>query len=244
MIKQLTLPVIVGLVLAGALPLSAQEGPVTEPGAKQAKREAKSAERDAERAKRDAEKARERANEAQEDAREARKELQETAEEQRREIREAQERGDKEEIREAREEAREELREKREDIREEQRKAREARGELSEKEREARQAEGLAARKRQEARKARADEKRADQWKDLSKRAGKPDAQPSDMPPPVRNELRSHARRSAKLDRIEAIAKEKDNDKLVDQVKELRRRENERHEARLEKLIENWKGKP
>ena len=79
---------------------------------------------------------------------------------------------------------------------------------------------------------------------DLSKRAGKPDARPSDMPPPVRNELRAHARRSAQLDRIEAIAKEKDNDKLVDRVKELRKKEDERHEARLEKLIENWKGKP
>lgn len=244
MIKQVGLILVVGLALTGTAPLSAQQDTEPTQGVRQAKRQAKSAERDAERAERDARKARERAEEAEEDAREAREEMRDTAKEQREEVREARKGGDPEEIREAQREAREEMREKREELREEQREAREARSESSEREREARKAERLAAGKRQEARRAQADKKREEQWKDLSKKAGKSDAQPSDLPPPLRNELRLHARRSAKLDRIETIAKEKDDEELVDRVKELRKKENERHEARVEKLVENWKGKP
>ncbi len=243
--RRLGMFVVSALLMAPALPASAQQGAVKQAKqeAKEANREAKAAKKEAERADSDAEEARKGAKEANDDAREAREELRKTTKEQRERIREAQKTGDEGEIREARQEAREEIQEKRKALREQQREAREAKGGLSEQEREARRAEKMAARKQRAARRARADKKRTERWRSLSKRAEKPDAKPGDMPPPMRHELRVHEHRMAKLDRIEAIAEEKDNDKLVDRVKELRKKEKKQHEAKMDKLIESWKGK-
>ena len=49
-------------------------------------------------------------------------------------------------------------------------------------------------------------------------------------------ELRKHLQRMAKLERLEEIAKEKKNDKLLSKIMELRTKETERHTRRLAKV--------
>jgi len=59
---------------------------------------------------------------------------------------------------------------------------------------------------------------------------------PSDVPHKVREELRHHARRVARLARIRALAAEKPDPALVERSDALLKRENERHETKMSKL--------
>lgn len=61
-----------------------------------------------------------------------------------------------------------------------------------------------------------------DKWGDLVKK------------PRVREELRTHARRIARLNQMESVAKENGKDELVERIQKLRDKENARHDKRME----------
>lgn len=63
-----------------------------------------------------------------------------------------------------------------------------------------------------------------DKWGDLVKK------------PAVRAELQTHARRTARLNHMESLAKENSKDELVARIQKLREKENARHEKRMEAL--------
>lgn len=63
-----------------------------------------------------------------------------------------------------------------------------------------------------------------DKWGDLVKK------------PKARSELTLHAQRMAKLNYMEYLAKQNDKDQLVERIKKMRERENDRHEHRMEAL--------
>jgi hypothetical protein len=118
---------------------------------------------------------------------------------------------------EKREEKREERKEKREEKREERQEKREERREDRQEKREDRQE------RRQERRKDRRDKIKA-KWGDLHKH------------PAVREELRRHARRMARLNRILALAEEAKKDDVVKRVKDLIAKEEARHDKRMTAL--------
>lgn len=159
--------------------------------------------------------------------REARGEVREARREARGEIREAARSGDREGAREARQALREEAAEARGEAREERREAREARGE-------AREARGEA---RGERRDARA-EQRARRLATLTQRLGLEEgARPAQaLDAQTRAELRTHARRVARIRRMRAVAEEGGREALVERIDALMTRENARHERRLERI--------
>jgi hypothetical protein len=57
---------------------------------------------------------------------------------------------------------------------------------------------------------------------------------PSEIPPDVRNELRHHARRVARLQRIRALAEEKHDKKTLARCDKLLAHEQERHAKKME----------
>lgn len=63
-----------------------------------------------------------------------------------------------------------------------------------------------------------------DKWGDLVKK------------PAVRAELRIHARRTARLNHMESLAKENGKDDLIERIQKLREKENARHDKRMEAL--------
>lgn len=63
-----------------------------------------------------------------------------------------------------------------------------------------------------------------DKWGDLVKK------------PKVRAELSLHARRMARINHMESVAKESDKDKLLERIQKLREKENARHDKRMEAL--------
>ena len=75
---------------------------------------------------------------------------------------------------------------------------------------------------------------RRERWNGLRGRLGVD--QPASISPPVRAELRLHARRMAKLTRIEALADEADDDANEERAERLMTRERARHEARIAAL--------
>lgn len=122
----------------------------------------------------------------------------------------------------------EEQKEKREERKEERENRKEDRKDAREDAKEARQ-ENRA--ERQEKRQERRKERRAkikDKWGDLVKR------------PEAQNELKKHARRIARLNRLLALAEEAKKEDNKKKVEELIEKENKRHEARMAQL--NTKG--
>ena len=63
-----------------------------------------------------------------------------------------------------------------------------------------------------------------DKWGDLVKK------------PKVRAELSLHARRTARINHMESVAKENDKAQLLERITKLREKENARHEKRMEAL--------
>lgn len=63
-----------------------------------------------------------------------------------------------------------------------------------------------------------------DKWGDLVKK------------PKVHSELELHARRMARLNYMEYVAKDNDKDKIVERIQKMREREKDRHEKRMEAL--------
>ncbi len=63
-----------------------------------------------------------------------------------------------------------------------------------------------------------------DKWGDLVKK------------PKVREELKVHARRMARLNHMEALAKENNKTEALERIQKLRDKENARHEKRMEAL--------
>jgi hypothetical protein len=128
-------------------------------------------------------------------------------------------------------ERREDAKERREDAKERREDAKERREDAQER-REERREDGAgptdeqrAERKKQrEARRAEARDKAKAKWGDELKK------------PPVREELRRHVRRMARLARIKEIATEKKNDARVKKADELMERERARHQKRMEQL--------
>jgi hypothetical protein len=55
----------------------------------------------------------------------------------------------------------------------------------------------------------------------------------------MQHELDKHARREAKLRRIESVARESHDDAALDRVARLRAKESDRHEARMQKLTDD-----
>jgi hypothetical protein len=140
-------------------------------------------------------------------------------------------REDAKERREDAKERREDAKERREDAKERREDAKERREDAQER-REERREDGAgptdeqrAERKKQrESRRAEAREKAKAKWGDELKK------------PPVREELRRHARRMARLARIKEIATEKKNEARVKKADELMERERARHQKRMEQL--------
>jgi len=117
------------------------------------------------------------------------------------------------ERREDRREKRKERREKRQERREDRKEARQDRRENRQDRRKARRMRRRAARKAFLAK-----------WGHIHKR------------PAVRAELRLHAWRMARLDRLRALAVEEGKDDVVKRIDELKAKEQARHEARMNKL--------
>jgi hypothetical protein len=69
-------------------------------------------------------------------------------------------------------------------------------------------------------------------WRQLSNQVERP----QDVPPSVREELRRHAQRLARLQRIRALANEKKEPALVARADALIAREEQRHTTKLEVL--------
>lgn len=88
----------------------------------------------------------------------------------------------------------------------------------------------------------RADRRRAEVWARLRRRGNL--SRPAELAAPVRAELRIHARRRARLDRIDQLAKSAEDDEARARVAELRRREEARHERRLAALMGGPGGSP
>jgi hypothetical protein len=118
---------------------------------------------------------------------------------------------------EERKEKKEERKEEREQRKEDKKEAREEAKEERQENREERQA------KREERRKERR-AKIKEKWGDLVKR------------PEVVNELKKHARRIARLNRLLALAEEAKKDDKKKKIEELIEKENKRHEARMAQL--------
>ena len=143
------------------------------------------------------------------------------------------------EMQQARMEARAELREERREARMERREdRREAQMELREANRGGdREANANMREAAMDARRERRRERRRGVWRRLRRSAMV--QRPADIPPPIRNELRRHARRIAKLARIEDLAEAAENSTAVQRVHRLRQRERQRHDRRLERLTNN-----
>lgn len=127
--------------------------------------------------------------------------------------------------------ARQEKKEAKEKLKEERKEAKEAKGDdkkdAKEDVKEAKKELREARQKLRETRKERRTEilKAAkDKWGDLVKK------------PKVREELKLHARRMARLNHMEYLAKENDKEELAKRVEALRAKENARHEKRMEAL--------
>jgi hypothetical protein len=56
---------------------------------------------------------------------------------------------------------------------------------------------------------------------------------PADIPPDIRNELRHHARRLARLQRIRAVAQEKRDQGVLTRIDKLMTLEQERHQKKM-----------
>jgi len=76
--------------------------------------------------------------------------------------------------------------------------------------------------------------RRAAAWARLRRRAGVD--RPSDIPPPMRAELRNHARRTARLSRVIQVALEAGDSDAVARAQALQEREDARHERRMAAL--------
>jgi hypothetical protein len=126
-------------------------------------------------------------------------------------------REDAKERREDAKERREDAKERREDAQERREDRREDGGGATEEQRAERK-------KQRESRRAEAREKAKAKWGDELKK------------PPVREELRRHVRRMARLARIKEVATEKKNDARVKKADELMERERARHQKRMEQL--------
>jgi len=79
---------------------------------------------------------------------------------------------------------------------------------------------------------ARAEETRASVWAQWRAKLRSPEAIDARM----QRELEKHARREAKLRRIEAVARDSSDTGALDRVARLRARETERHETRMQRL--------
>ncbi|MAT29433.1 MAG: hypothetical protein CMN31_19020 [Sandaracinus sp.] len=131
-----------------------------------------------------------------------------------------------------------ERREAARELREEAREAREARGEAREATMEARAAGREA---RRETREARRRTRREEAWRRLRERTGT--ERPRAIAPPIRAELRQHARRVARLKRVEGLAAEAEDEAALTRVRALMEREEARHQRRMTRLAARGEGR-
>lgn len=125
----------------------------------------------------------------------------------------------------------------------------EARENLREERKEFRDARMDARKETKEARKARRKATRKNAWKMLQARLNMGMGGDSNMgmmgmgmarkiPPRVKNELRRHSRRIAKLQRMRSLAQAKEKTKLVEKIDVLTEKEIAKHQRRLSKAID------
>jgi hypothetical protein len=132
-------------------------------------------------------------------------------------------REDRQEKREDRQEKREERQEKREDAKEQREDAKERKEDKAEAKEEAKEERQEKREERKAKRQERVKEIRA-KWGDMVSR------------PPVRNELRNHAQRMARLNRARKVAEEAQKTEMVTRIDKLMEREKTRHQAAMDRL--------
>jgi hypothetical protein len=93
---------------------------------------------------------------------------------------------------------------------------------------------GLSPEQREQRRIARGKQARRMHWRAIMQHVRRP----GEIPPGLRSELREHARRLAKLTRIEQLAKQTQDVKTVERVAVLRAREQARHGRKLREQLD------